>query len=89
ESSEERNVKVYPNPFRSSFNVEFYLSSEEQVEIAIFDISGRQVYKRTMQRSGLVTEKIIPGREGILLLRLKIGDDIYQQRIVSAEQISP
>ena len=38
-------LKVYPNPFSETLTIEFELSQNEEVEIAVFDISGRLIRK--------------------------------------------
>lgn len=44
ESSEPiSKTSVYPNPVVSDINIEFSLSTEQKVEIALFDISGRKL----------------------------------------------
>jgi len=39
-------VNVYPNPIIDEINIEMYLLENATVEIALFDISGRVLYKR-------------------------------------------
>lgn len=38
-------LKVYPNPFKNSLQVSFYLNKQSLVEISIVDLSGKIVYR--------------------------------------------
>ena len=72
--------KVYPNPFRESFTIEFYNSSKSNnVQVGIYDMTGRMIYqvKAGNIPTGNVTlrikpdNKILPG--GIYVARLNIN----------------
>ena len=43
------NVKVYPNPFNNSVNIEFSLVKNSNLDITVFDINGRTIWKKNEQ----------------------------------------
>lgn len=48
------NLRVYPNPFNPETNIEFNLQAGSLVNIKIYDISGREIFKLNEKRpSGL------------------------------------
>ena len=40
-----QEVKVYPNPFSQSFTLAVPAENNEQVDVSIYDLGGRQVYQ--------------------------------------------
>ena len=47
EDSKIQNSTIYPNPFTSSLNLGFYNgSADNQVDVELFDVSGRMVYNK-------------------------------------------
>jgi len=63
-SIQEQNVsdvfKIYPNPNKGQFNIEYTLNSNSKVSIDILDISGRVVYSvaETAREAGSHTESL-------------------------------
>ena len=48
-------VKGYPNPFNSNFNLELNSSSNDPIEISIYDIVGKLLTKDTIARDAINT----------------------------------
>lgn len=46
---EAMNVTVFPNPYNEAFNFNFVTSSEEQVTIAIYDMTGRVIENKQLE----------------------------------------
>jgi hypothetical protein len=79
-------LECYPNPSNSSFNFKYDLSFASEVELTIFDISGRKVksisdgYQGSgVHRIGWVTEGL---SSGIYFYRIKAGDYIETKKMV-------
>jgi len=55
-----KQVKVYPNPFRNDFTVEYQLGSSQDVEINVFNSSGQKVKNILLndQKAGNYSRKI-------------------------------
>ena len=86
-----RLAPCYPNPFNPSTTIEFYLAAPGQVELAIYDLKGRQI-KVLVSGEELAAgpnETTWRGRDeaghavagGVYLCRLKIGDVTFNQRM--------
>ena len=45
----EDNVRVYPNPFVSYLNIQFFAEKDGQAEISIYDLSGRLIMLKSLQ----------------------------------------
>lgn len=79
-------VSVYPNPTSGSLKVSFNTSNENEVNIALFDITGRKVNEfiqnKTMNGSQVLDLNIREVKSGIYFLSVKIGDKNYTNKIV-------
>lgn len=67
-------AKAYPNPFTSAFNLSLQARSGEQLNVSIYDMSGKLVYQKQYAQlaQGINTIHIIPGKlltPGVYLLR--------------------
>ena len=69
-----RGAKLYPNPFSTSFTVEFVLTQNSKVAIQLLNMSGVVVYKKPEEllQQGKYSIYLSPGRVagGMYLLRL-------------------
>ena len=43
------DIKVYPNPFNNSVNLEFFLTQNTKLAITVFDINGRNIWQKNKQ----------------------------------------
>ncbi len=50
-SINDHTVKVFPNPFHGSINIDFSLLKEDPIQFKIFDVMGREVFKKSMDGS--------------------------------------
>ncbi len=42
----ENSLWIYPNPFNSNFEIEFYSSKKEMVRVEVVDVAGRKVFSQ-------------------------------------------
>jgi hypothetical protein len=82
-------LKIFPNPMREKLNIEFFLHSENQVTIELFDVGGK-VVKRideyvgspgVHQRSFSFEEKL---NQGIYLLKVTEGERVYFKKLMTS-----
>lgn len=71
-----KGAKLYPNPFKSTFSVEFILTGEAKVALQLINMSGMVIYKKPEQllQKGKYIINVSPGR---------IGGGMYILRIIS------
>ncbi len=64
----EFNAKAYPNPFASGTTIEYNLPESGDVEVSIFDLTGRKIAAlfAGRQTQGLHQEQWVPGQNGSL-----------------------
>ncbi|HTB06944.1 MAG TPA: GH25 family lysozyme [Bacteroidia bacterium] len=74
-----KDVKVYPNPTKGSFNIELSSAQTEKAQVEIFDILGQQVY-HALINSG-VTSINLNAKPGMYLYRImtETGDKLISQ----------
>ncbi|MBP8066010.1 MAG: T9SS type A sorting domain-containing protein, partial [Flavobacterium sp.] len=75
------NIKAYPNPSNSVFNLEIENGSEEEVAIEVFDISGRRI----KQLNPIDIHAITFGEElprGVYLVNVQQGSNSKTIRVV-------
>jgi len=80
-----------PNPFNPSTTVEFGVSTTSDVMLTLYDIAGHQVRTLVREQLGPGTyQRLWDGREergnpvaaGIYVVRLKVGEKSFQEKIV-------
>ena len=69
-----KDARLYPNPFRTSFTVEFILTAKAKVAVQMLNMSGVVVYKKQAEllQKGKYNINISPGRvaSGMYIIRL-------------------
>ncbi|MBZ0266217.1 right-handed parallel beta-helix repeat-containing protein [bacterium] len=78
--------EVYPNPFNSTFRVEYSVPEPGEVSVTIFDVLGRQVYgsnsaveRGAHQLSIKTTDKMV---SGVYFLQVEYMHQIQSQKIL-------
>lgn len=84
-------MQNYPNPFNATTNIRFYLASESEAELSIYDLLGRKVStlvsgtlaagSHTFTWSGLDNQGQ-PVSSGMYLYILKTTDNTYSNRML-------
>jgi len=78
---------IYPNPSSGLFNFVYQLNSNEQVELKVFDVSGRQIKQLSRSGTGFVQKLEIDLRDkalpsGIYLLQADAGEIHSTYRLI-------
>ncbi|HET9431174.1 MAG TPA: T9SS type A sorting domain-containing protein, partial [Chitinophagaceae bacterium] len=79
--------QVYPNPSPSVFNLMYQLNEDEKLDLRLFDITGRLLYRSTENANGFLQKKVLDfGSEGfapgLYLLEAKTGEKRQVFRLV-------
>jgi hypothetical protein len=80
------SFRVFPNPFDDDFKISFNLNIEDDVEINLFDLSGKLLSELTFSNlsggyhSFPVSEKSRP--QGVYLIRFKCSNQIETVKII-------
>lgn len=78
---------VYPNPFKDNLNITFYSSKSQTINIELYDISGRLIFKK-QEKMSAGASKIVNISEiklvsnGTYLVRLSTPDESYLKKII-------
>jgi hypothetical protein len=83
-----QSIKVFPNPFRNSFNVEYVLETDAQeLRTEVFDLMGKKVKEVVLRNVQSGTVSIDLGQcLGIYLLRMEADSRrIHQQKVVCVQ----
>ena len=75
------NVRVYPNPFVSYLNIQFFAEQAGKAEISVYDLSGRLIMFKTLEaQAGVnkytwngVTNQAAPCAGGVHLVRVTVN----------------
>jgi len=77
------NFAVYPNPNSGSFNIRFDNDATSAVNVAVYDLRGRQIYANNFQQKAVFDENINLNVEaGIYMITVKNGDKQEVRKIV-------
>jgi len=84
-----QQCNVFPNPFTSKTNFEIYLENQCDIQIEIFDVTGRKV--DAIQRSNVANGKHIVEWEGsrfangVYSARITVGNELFTVKLVKTE----
>lgn len=79
-------VQLYPNPFISYLNLEFYLQIPSYVSASVVDMLGREIEvfeSENLEAGNHDLNFNLNLSPGLYVLRLKVNDEIHSYRIVS------
>ena len=84
ENFEFKDFALYPNPNNGTFSISFTPESSENIEIIVHDISGRNIYNKTFDNSGLFEQElqINSVSSGIYFINIQNGENKTIKRIV-------
>jgi hypothetical protein len=78
------NLRIYPNPFNNSFNINYELPMVEAAQIEVIDITGKVVHREAVQRTQEVNQKVdlsnLPA--GMYVLKLESDSVISTQKLL-------
>jgi len=78
-------LSLSPNPHQGMFHLRFRVSGREDLQVAVLDITGRQVYQKAYRRFSGSFEETIQLQEvprGVYLLRIIHGNDCYLRKML-------
>jgi hypothetical protein len=74
-ASSEFSLVVYPNPSASSFKLNYFSSSNENVKVSAYDLTGRLLESRNVKYEEINNQEIGNGyNSGVYLVVLKQGN---------------
>ncbi|MFZ4399154.1 MAG: PKD domain-containing protein [Bacteroidales bacterium] len=78
--SEQFNIQVLPNPFSDKTTFVYTLTKDENVELSIFDLSGKEMKK-------LVNEIQTKGKQLIIFNSTELSSGIYFYKLKTANEV--
>ncbi|WP_432672260.1 reprolysin-like metallopeptidase [Flavobacterium sp. SM2513] len=78
------DLMVYPNPNNGNFNVQFKNAATDTVELNIYDMSGRIIFKRAYSNQGDFNENVQLNmiQSGVYLISIFDGERTQVKRII-------
>lgn len=78
------DLRVYPNPNKGNFNIEFNSESDKDIQVNVFDLSGREITTQTYKATGIFKQNINlnNAQSGIYLVTITDGTKKAVKRIV-------
>jgi hypothetical protein len=80
EEQETRNVLIYPNPTKGTFNISFSLTKPSPVKINIYNQQGQVVYTK-------VFESLAQGKQNLNIKNQNLQSGIYIVKLSSNQQL--
>jgi hypothetical protein len=79
----EFSLKVYPNPSANSFKLNYISSSDENVKVSAYDLTGRLLESRNVEYSDINNQEIGNSyNTGVYIVVLKQGDISKSVRVI-------
>jgi len=77
-------LKVYPNPSMGLFNVGINLPSNENVNIAIYDLVGNKVQEvvEGQLQNGVYTIDMTNSADGVYFVRMNVNGTVFNRKVV-------
>ena len=84
ENFEFKDFSLYPNPNNGSFKISFTPETNDEINIQVFDISGRNIYDKKFQNSGMFDQEIVLSKlqSGMYIVTIQNGENKTVKRIV-------
>ena len=84
EDFEFKDFSLYPNPNKGSFRMSFTPESNDDIEIIVYDLSGRKIYNKTFQNSGLFDQELQINTisAGVYFVNIQNGENNMIKRIL-------
>ena len=84
ESLPANGFAIFPNPSQGQFYVQWQDDYQGDVKMAIFTLTGQQVYRQTFQKATdeLMQSLNLPLEPNIYLVTVQVGDRIHRQKLV-------
>lgn len=84
EEFELKDFTLYPNPNNGSFTVKFISESSNNVDINVYDISGRQVYMKSFSNTGNFNQNIELNdvQAGVYMVSVTDGSQKIMKKII-------
>ncbi|HZG26746.1 MAG TPA: S8 family peptidase, partial [Chitinophagaceae bacterium] len=67
-------AEVFPNPSRQNFRVYLSLAKQQNIDLELYSIDGRRLYKRTLQSNGIQDIDASGYRPGVYFLKIRQGE---------------
>ena len=83
-TSEEKSIRIYPNPTTTNSNIEFELSNAGLITVELYDITGKQILSnQTNLQVGSYTFIVDGLNSGVYTLTIKSDNINYSGKIIS------
>lgn len=84
ETFELNNLTVSPNPSNGNFNVQFNSTSDKDILINVYDISGRQIFAKSYPNQSIFAQNIQLSnvQSGVYLVNIQNGNQKSVRKIV-------
>ena len=81
------NLNVHPNPFNNNFEITFYSNKKQKIDIELYDISGREIFRKhenvSANSNNIFNATDVKSlSNGLYVLRLTSSDKSFYQKII-------
>lgn len=78
------DLRLYPNPNKGIFTLEFDSVSSEDIQVSVFDIRGRKVFEQAYSNTGRFSQNINlnNAQSGVYMLKVENGRTTETRKIV-------
>ena len=78
----QESFKVFPNPSKGIFKIEYEPMSNSSIQLNVFDLTGRLVFNKDVENKREILVDISNKSKGIYLLKLLVDNEYFQKVIV-------
>jgi hypothetical protein len=79
-----KNFTLFPNPNNGSFKISFQPENNDEIEIKVYDMSGRNIYNKSFLNSGMFDQELQMNTisSGIYFVNIQNGAKKLVKRII-------
>jgi hypothetical protein len=84
EQASASHIKVFPNPAKDNFHIEYEVLKKSEVRLSVYDVVGKQISSETTVQQGIQKKQVDAGSwpAGVYFIRLELNGTVETMRVI-------
>ena len=80
--SNQNNITISPNPFQQQINLDFKNKNNQETQISIFDITGKQRLSNTWKNTNPINIETTDWQKGIYFIQIQTEESTITRKVI-------